>query len=271
MSWYVKRYRDKNIIIFFATFSTATHESKKWEKKMAFRESYALSNQLREFETTAESEGERGRGYPCGTASSTSLPSEQLVPFRSRMATAVCGRQAVGSSSKAAKTQREQRRKSRDSKRRQAAVLFLSNISLDGRPQCPLNDDDAARKAAEEQPPPPRSSPTESRRPPEPAPSAGSSSSSFPGGFAPSVGANEVFLEGGAAAESPESPPPLLLPLTSAQQPCVSRGRSATAGSPLPAGQSRDSRPRLVPRRRPSGAFPRCVAKMETRRLRCRG
>uniref|UniRef100_A0A3Q2XSG1 Cdk5 and Abl enzyme substrate 2 n=1 Tax=Hippocampus comes TaxID=109280 RepID=A0A3Q2XSG1_HIPCM len=86
--------------------------------------------------------------------------------------------------------QREQRRKSRDSKRRQAAVLFLSNISLDGRPQCPLNDDDdAARKAAEE--PPRRSSPTESRGPPsqvaEPAPSAGSSSSSFPGGFGPSV------------------------------------------------------------------------------------
>ncbi|XP_051911111.1 CDK5 and ABL1 enzyme substrate 2-like isoform X1 [Hippocampus zosterae] len=161
------------------------------------------------------------------------------------MATAVCGRQPVGSSSKATKTQREQRRKSRDSKRRQAAVLFLSNISLDGRPRCPSSNDAATRKAAEE---PPRSSPTESRGAPsqvaEPAPSAGSSSSSFPpGGFGPSVGANEVFLEGGgAAAERPDSP---LLPLTGAQQPCVSRGRSAPAGSPLPAGQSRDSRPRL--------------------------
>ncbi|XP_077402599.1 CDK5 and ABL1 enzyme substrate 2 isoform X2 [Vanacampus margaritifer] len=162
------------------------------------------------------------------------------------MATAVCGLQSIGSSSKPTKTHREHRKKTRDSKRRQAAVLFLSNISLDGRPQCRLNPDNAARKAAEE---PPLSPPTESQGPVsqvvEPPPSASSSSSSFLGVIGPSVrsaGANEVFLEGGGVAESPDTP---LSPLTGAQQPCVSRGRSTPAVSPLPAGQSQDSRPRL--------------------------
>ncbi|XP_037136392.1 CDK5 and ABL1 enzyme substrate 2 isoform X1 [Syngnathus acus] len=165
------------------------------------------------------------------------------------MASALCGLQSIGSSSsKPAKTHREQRRKSRDSKRRQAAVLFLSNISLDGRPQCRLNNDNqAARKAAEE---PPWIPPSDSQGPvsqvAEPAPSAGSSSSSFPGVFSPSVkspGANEVFLEAGGTAESPDTP---LSPSTSGcQQPSVSRGRSTPAVSPLPTGQSKDSRPRL--------------------------
>ncbi|XP_049611040.1 CDK5 and ABL1 enzyme substrate 2 isoform X2 [Syngnathus scovelli] len=165
------------------------------------------------------------------------------------MASALCSLQSIGSSSsKPAKTHREQRRRSRDSKRRQAAVLFLSNISLDGRPQCRLNNDNqAARKAAEEPPWIPQS---DSQGPvsqvAEPAPSAGSSSSSFPGIFSPSVksaGANEVFLEGGGTAESPDTP---LSPSTSVcQQPSVSRGRSTPAVSPLPTGQSKDSRPRL--------------------------
>ncbi|XP_077368982.1 CDK5 and ABL1 enzyme substrate 2 isoform X2 [Festucalex cinctus] len=163
------------------------------------------------------------------------------------MATAIFGLQPLGSSSKPTKSHREHRKKTRDSKRRQAAVLFLSNISLDGRPQCRLNPDNGARKAAVE---PPRSAPTEVNQGPvsqavEPAPSASSSSSSFPGVFSPSVrsaGANEVFLEGGVVAESPDTP---LSPLTGAQQPFVSRGRSTPTVSPLPAGQSQDSRSRL--------------------------
>nr|XP_061802443.1 CDK5 and ABL1 enzyme substrate 2-like [Nerophis lumbriciformis] len=166
------------------------------------------------------------------------------------MATALCGLQSIASSSsvgsKAAKTHRELRRKARDAKRRQAAVLFLSNISLDGRPLCSLNPDNDTRKAAEE---PPRSPHTENQRPAsqvaESAPSAGSSSSSFPAIFSPSVkssGANEVFLEGGFTAESPDTQ---LSPLTVCQQPSICRGRSAPAVSPLPTGSAQDSRPRL--------------------------
>ncbi|XP_061702752.1 CDK5 and ABL1 enzyme substrate 2-like isoform X2 [Syngnathoides biaculeatus] len=156
------------------------------------------------------------------------------------MASAVCGLQSVGRTG-SGKALREQRRKARDSKRRQAAVFFLSNISLDGRPQCRSNPDNAARKAAAE---PPRS--PAPLRAAEPASVAGSSSSSFPGVFiSPSVrstGANEVFLEGGGVADTPAPP---LSPLTGGQQAFVSRGRSTPAVSPLAPGQSQDSRPRL--------------------------
>ncbi|XP_019907497.2 CDK5 and ABL1 enzyme substrate 2-like isoform X2 [Esox lucius] len=48
------------------------------------------------------------------------------------MATAACGRQC--SSGDTAKTHKEHLRKGKDSRRRQAALLFLNNISLDGRP-----------------------------------------------------------------------------------------------------------------------------------------
>lgn len=47
-----------------------------------------------------------------------------------RMAEAVCA--APGGTT--TKTHKEQSRKSKDSRRRQAALLFLNNISLDGRP-----------------------------------------------------------------------------------------------------------------------------------------
>lgn len=47
-----------------------------------------------------------------------------------RMAAAACG----SHSGTTAKTHKEQPRKSKDSRRRQAALLFLNNISLDGRP-----------------------------------------------------------------------------------------------------------------------------------------
>uniref|UniRef100_A0A3Q4GKU0 Cdk5 and Abl enzyme substrate 2a n=1 Tax=Neolamprologus brichardi TaxID=32507 RepID=A0A3Q4GKU0_NEOBR len=64
------------------------------------------------------------------------------------MATALCGLQSTGS--KSAKTHQDQRRKAKDSRRRQAALLFLSNISLDGRPQCQPSDGNADQKAAED-------------------------------------------------------------------------------------------------------------------------
>uniref|UniRef100_A0A3Q0RRN1 Cdk5 and Abl enzyme substrate 2 n=1 Tax=Amphilophus citrinellus TaxID=61819 RepID=A0A3Q0RRN1_AMPCI len=64
------------------------------------------------------------------------------------MATALCGLQSTDS--KPAKIHRDQRRKAKDSRRRQAALLFLSNISLDGRPQCQLTDGNSDQKAAEE-------------------------------------------------------------------------------------------------------------------------
>ncbi|XP_077566821.1 CDK5 and ABL1 enzyme substrate 2 isoform X2 [Stigmatopora nigra] len=157
------------------------------------------------------------------------------------MATALCGPQSnpsdsTGGGSKATKTHREQRRKARDAKRRQAAVLFLSNISLDGRPLCNSKPDNGTRKAAEE---PPRSPKTDSQRPSsrlaESVPSAGGSLSSYPAIFS-CAAANEVFLEGGCAVESLETQ---LSPLTGC------RSRPAPAASPLPAGPSQDTRPRL--------------------------
>uniref|UniRef100_A0A3B4XFF2 Cdk5 and Abl enzyme substrate 2 n=1 Tax=Seriola lalandi dorsalis TaxID=1841481 RepID=A0A3B4XFF2_SERLL len=66
------------------------------------------------------------------------------------MATAVCGLQSTGSNSKPAKVHREHRRKAKDSRRRQAALLFLNNISLDGRPQCQFNDGNTDQKATED-------------------------------------------------------------------------------------------------------------------------
>ena len=52
--------------------------------------------------------------------------------LHSRMATAACSIQCA--SSNATKSHKEHIRKTKDSRRRQAALLFLSNISLDGRP-----------------------------------------------------------------------------------------------------------------------------------------
>ncbi|KAM9855478.1 CDK5 and ABL1 enzyme substrate 2 [Aulostomus maculatus] len=182
------------------------------------------------------------------------------------MATAACGIQTAGSSSKPAKTHREQRRKARDSRRRQAALLFLSNISLDGRPQGPYSDGNTHRKAAEElregdaavSPPP-----TDSQGPvgqvTEPAATGSvSSCSSVPCVVSPTrpslarspgpagvsgVGANEVFLEGGSTAETlPPGTPLSTLP--TAHPPCA-RVRSTSALSPVPAGNSLDTWPRL--------------------------
>ncbi|XP_018542877.1 CDK5 and ABL1 enzyme substrate 2 isoform X1 [Lates calcarifer] len=185
------------------------------------------------------------------------------------MATALCGLQSTGSNSKP-KTHREQRRRVKDSRRRQAALLFLNNISLDGRPQCQLNDGNTDQRAAEEHRLRERDgsatvvpSPADNQGPvaqvTEPIAAGSGSSSSFPGVVTPTrpslvmspgpagtsvVGANEVFLEGGSAAESltPDTP---LSPLPTGHQPC-SRVRSTPAAlSPVPAGNSQDSRQRL--------------------------
>ncbi|XP_044066698.1 CDK5 and ABL1 enzyme substrate 2-like isoform X2 [Siniperca chuatsi] len=186
------------------------------------------------------------------------------------MATAVCGLQSTGSdsNSKPAKTHQEHRRKAKDSKRRQAALLFLTNISLDGRPQYQLSDGNTDQKAAEEHRlrdcgatvvPLPADSQGPVAQVTEPAASGSGSSSSFPGVIsstrpslvmspglagANAVGANEVFLEGGSAAETltPDTP---LSPVPTGHQPC-SRVRSMPAAlSPVPAGNSLDSRQRL--------------------------
>ncbi|XP_061760014.1 CDK5 and ABL1 enzyme substrate 2 isoform X2 [Nerophis ophidion] len=171
------------------------------------------------------------------------------------MATALIGLQSIGSGSKPTNKHREQRRRTKDSKRRQAALLFLNNISLDGQPQCRCNDENTGGKSTEE----PllgaaasalTSPPTDSQGPvsqvTEAAASAGSSSSSFPGVLSPSVrsvglGANDVFFEGDDTAESPDAS----LPALSGGQQQTSRGRSAPALSPVPAVPPLDPRPRL--------------------------
>ncbi|XP_068589522.1 LOW QUALITY PROTEIN: CDK5 and ABL1 enzyme substrate 2-like [Cebidichthys violaceus] len=183
------------------------------------------------------------------------------------MATAVCGLQSTGNNGKPVKTHREHRRKAKDSRRRQAALLFLTNISLDGRPQCQLSDGNTDQKAPEERlryrdsgamvVPPPADSHEPVVQVTEPSAAGSGSSSSFPGPSvvmspgltgAASVGANEVFLEGGGVAETltPDTP---LSPVTTGHQPC-SRARSTPAAiSPVPAGvpagNPLDSRQRL--------------------------
>lgn len=187
------------------------------------------------------------------------------------MATAVCGLQSTGTNSKPARTHREPRRKVKDSRRRQAALLFLNNISLDGRPQPQLNDGNGNQKTAEDQRlggrdggaaavPPPASNQAAVAQVTEPAGAGSGSSSSFPGLLSPTrpslvmspgptgasaVGANEVFLEGGSAAEAltPDTP---LSPVTAGHQHC-SRVRSTPAAlSPAPASNSVDLRQRWV-------------------------
>ncbi|XP_029975511.1 CDK5 and ABL1 enzyme substrate 2 isoform X2 [Salarias fasciatus] len=183
------------------------------------------------------------------------------------MATAVCGLQSTSSTSKPAKAHREHRRRAKDSRRRQAALLFLNNISLDGRPQCQLNDGNTDQKASEEHRddgptavPPPADSQGPAAPVTDPAAAGGGASSSSVAGMvspvrpslvmspapagAGTVGANEVFLEGGSAAETltPDTP---LSPVPTGHHPC-SRVRSTPATlSPVPATNSLDSRQRL--------------------------
>ncbi|CAI5648301.1 unnamed protein product [Oreochromis niloticus] len=177
------------------------------------------------------------------------------------MATALCGLQSTGS--KSAKTHQDQRRKAKDSRRRQAALLFLSNISLDGRPQCQPSDENADQKAAEE--PRPRDRDCGAALVPQPSDSQGpvaqvtdlaasgsGSSSSFPGVVGPggpslvmsgpgAVGANEVFLDSASAAETltPDTP---LSPVPTGHPHCSRVKSTPAALSPVGPGNSLDSR-----------------------------
>lgn len=164
------------------------------------------------------------------------------------MAAAVCGLQST--SNKTAKSL-EQRRKVKDSRRRQAALSFLTNISLDGRRQRELSDGKVGETAAEEL----RQRDSDSGQSgstgaplTEVGATGTGSSSSFSGLVSPLrpsvvispgpagtvVGANEVFLEGGSAVE-PLLPDIPLSPVSVGQQPCA-RIKSAPALSPAPSG-----------------------------------
>lgn len=187
--------------------------------------------------------------------------------FQTRMATAVCGLPPSSRASKPAKAHREQRRKAKDSRRRQAALLFLNNISLDGRPPCRSGDESAEQKADGEHrlgdgtfggatgsPLPPADSRATVSQVSEPAVGAAGSSSSFPGVLTPPtrpasvtspgfVGSNEVFLEGGGGADA-QTPDTAMSPAASGHQPCSRVRSTPTALSPLTAASSLDSRQR---------------------------
>ncbi|XP_019112733.1 CDK5 and ABL1 enzyme substrate 2 isoform X1 [Larimichthys crocea] len=209
---------------------------------------------------------DRGRGQRA--VSSHSLLMRPTATFQTRMATAVCGLQSTGANGKPAKIRREHRRKAKDSRRRQAALLFLNNISLDGRPQCQVNDGIADPKDAEEHRledrdasvlPPPAEGQEAVAQVTEPAAAGGGgSSSSLPGVVSPArpslvmspgltsstVGANEVFLEGGSTTETltPDTP---MSPVSGGHQLCSRVKSTPTALSPVPAGNTVDSRQRL--------------------------
>lgn len=208
---------------------------------------------------------DRGRGQRA--VSSHSLLMRPTATFQTRMATAVCGLQSTGANGKPAKIRREHRRKAKDSRRRQAALLFLNNISLDGRPQCQVNDGIADPKDAEEHRledrdasvlPPPAEGQEAVAQVTEPAAAGGGgSSSSLPGVVSPArpslvmspgltsstVGANEVFLEGGSTTETltPDTP---MSPVSGGHQLCSRVKSTPTALSPVPAGNTVDSRQR---------------------------
>ncbi|XP_055747859.1 CDK5 and ABL1 enzyme substrate 2-like [Salvelinus fontinalis] len=77
------------------------------------------------------------------------IPRRAQSFYYTRMATAVFGRQCT-TGSITAKSHKEHLRKGKDSRRRQAALLFLNNISLDGRPLYHLsNGNHGQREAAE--------------------------------------------------------------------------------------------------------------------------
>lgn len=181
------------------------------------------------------------------------------------MATALCGVSAAGRNNQPAKTHREHRRKTKDSRRRQAALLFLNNISLDGRPHNQPCDESADQSASDE----PRLSDTSGSAAVEPLPAAEShgpvsqvaeaaalgsgSSSSFPGVVTPTrptsvmspglAGANEVFLDGGCAADAATADP-FMAPAPGVHQPCARVRSTPAAVSPLQAGTTLDSRQR---------------------------
>lgn len=142
-------------------------------------------------------------------------------------------------------------------------MLFLNNISLDGRPRSQPRDEHADQNANDE----PRFSDSAGGSTVEPLPpseshgpvaqvteTAGSCSiSSFPGAITPTrpssvmspgfAGANEVFLEGGCAADA-LTPDAFTSPAPGVHQPC-SRVRSTPAAvSPVQAGTNLETRQR---------------------------
>ncbi|XP_035500992.1 CDK5 and ABL1 enzyme substrate 2 isoform X2 [Scophthalmus maximus] len=182
------------------------------------------------------------------------------------MATALCGASA-GSGAPPAKSHREHRRKAKDSRRRQAALLFLNNISLDGRAPGHGHDGDTEQEAAEQQrlgdrdapvPPPPEDR-ASTGRVTEIAAAGSGSSSSFPGAGSPThpsavmspgstgppaAGGNEVFLEGVCAGET-QTPDTPVSPGPPGHQPCYRVRSTPAALSPLPAGSDLEPRHRL--------------------------
>ncbi|XP_056896976.1 CDK5 and ABL1 enzyme substrate 2-like isoform X2 [Takifugu flavidus] len=180
------------------------------------------------------------------------------------MATALCGLPVTGRNNQPAKTQREHRRKTKDSRRRQAALLFLNNISLDGRPRNQPRDEHADQNADDEpglsdsaggpaaEPLPPAESHGPVAQVTEPAGSC--SISSIPGVFTPTrpssvtspgfAGANEVFLEGGCAAEV-LAPDTFTSPAPGVHQPCARVRSTPAAVSPVQAGTNLETRQRL--------------------------
>ncbi|XP_056444433.1 CDK5 and ABL1 enzyme substrate 2 isoform X1 [Gadus chalcogrammus] len=163
------------------------------------------------------------------------------------MATAACGLQSTGNTT--TKSHKERQKKAKDSGRRQAALLFLSNISLDGRPVCHITNGSIEQKdvadlhvrdvGAPAGPPPEgnqeyvvKVSPTA----PAAGPAIGALSPGRPSlvmspGLAASVAvANEVFLEGGSEDTMPlflEAP---LSPITPGHP---SSARSPSVFSPV--------------------------------------
>uniref|UniRef100_H2SSS5 Cdk5 and Abl enzyme substrate 2a n=2 Tax=Takifugu rubripes TaxID=31033 RepID=H2SSS5_TAKRU len=180
------------------------------------------------------------------------------------MATGLCGLPVTGRNNQPAKTQREHRRKTKDSRRRQAALLFLNNISLDGRPRNQPRDEHADQNADDEpglsdsaggpaaEPLPPAESHGPVAQVTEPAGSC--SISSIPGAITPTrpssvtspgfSGANEVFLEGGCAAEV-LAPDTFTSPAPGVHQPCAHVRSTPAAVSPVQAGTNLETRQRL--------------------------
>ncbi|CAL8367176.1 unnamed protein product [Lota lota] len=163
------------------------------------------------------------------------------------MATAACGLQSTGNN--ATKSHKERQRKAKDSGRRQAALLFLSNISLDGRPVCHITNGSIEQKDVGEHQtgdvgapagPPPvgnqESAAQVSPAAPATCPAIGvvnpvrPSLVMSPGPAASVAVANEVFLEGGS-----EDTMPLLLdsPLSPIPPGHPSSARSPSVFSPV--------------------------------------
>ncbi|KAM4610935.1 CDK5 and ABL1 enzyme substrate 2 [Polymixia lowei] len=173
------------------------------------------------------------------------------------MATAACGLQCTGNN--VTKPHKEHQKKTKDSKRRQAALLFLNNISLDGRPLCHLSNGNIDQKEAGEHSvgdvvgapaghPPASSQGSLTQVPPA---VIGSAPTTFPGigvvspvrpslvmspGPGASVaGGNEVFLEVGSEEAIPQDTPLSPVPPGHQSRPCA---RSPSVISPGPGGSS---------------------------------